>query len=160
MRGNGAQGRANRGFPDASLPFSRGAAAPMSTGPILFFDGECGLCARSVRWCLRHDRRRVMRFAPLQGETYAAISTPGKPTDMQSMVLSDADGLHVRSDAVLRLLHHIGGPWAVLGILGKLLPRRVRDAIYARIAARRMLWFGPADRCAFVNESERARFLK
>ncbi|MCC6889643.1 MAG: DUF393 domain-containing protein, partial [Hyphomicrobiales bacterium] len=72
----------------------------MSTGPILFFDGECGLCARSVAWCLRQDRRRVLRFAPIQGRTYREIGDPGKPTDGSTMVLVDERGLHVRSDAV------------------------------------------------------------
>src|SRR5215813_8230825 len=34
--------------------------------PVLFFDGECGLCNNSIRWLIDHDRRRVLRFAPLR----------------------------------------------------------------------------------------------
>src|SRR4051812_37486572 len=35
--------------------------------PVLFFDGECGLCNRVVRLLLRLDTRGRLRFAPLQG---------------------------------------------------------------------------------------------
>jgi predicted DCC family thiol-disulfide oxidoreductase YuxK len=38
-----------------------------ATGPVLFFDGECGLCNRVVRLMLRLDRRGRLRYAPLQG---------------------------------------------------------------------------------------------
>ena len=35
---------------------------------ILFFDGECGFCNRSVRLVNRLDRSGVVDFAPLQGK--------------------------------------------------------------------------------------------
>ena len=131
----------------------------MDDGPVLFFDGECGLCAKAVRWCLRHDRGRVLRFAPLQGETYRALTTPGKPTDMQTMVLHDSGGLHVRSDAVLRMMRHVGGVWAAVGACGRIVPRSLRDALYRQVAKRRMLWFGAAGQCDLPREGDRERFL-
>lgn len=36
-------------------------------GPVLLFDGECGLARRLVRVILRKDREGVLRFASLQG---------------------------------------------------------------------------------------------
>ncbi len=127
-------------------------------GPILFFDGQCGLCARAVRWCLRHDRRGALRFAPLQGSTYAALDDPRKPTDMSTMVLADGRGLHARSDAALRMMHHIGGLWGALSAALRLIPRALRDRAYAYIARGRLRWFG-ADGCAYVREEDRPRFL-
>src|SRR5882672_10236761 len=126
--------------------------------PVLFYDGTCGLCARSVQWSLRHDARRVLRFAPLQGTTYAALSVADKPREMQTMVLSDGDGLHVRSDAVLRLLRHLGGSWSVLATLGRVCPRFVRDALYRYVAARRIAWFGTAEVCDLPKPADRERF--
>jgi len=130
-----------------------------STGPILFFDGECGLCARSVAWCLRHDRRRVLRFAPLQGETYAALDVPAKPLDMSTMVLADENGLHTRSDAVLRMMRSVGGVWGTLAAGLGILPRCLTDWLYTVVSARRMTWFEGVDRCEFVRETDRERFL-
>lgn len=127
-------------------------------GPILFYDGNCGLCARSVAWCLRRDRRRVLRFAPLQGETYA-IAGGERPTDLSTVTLLDGDGLHVRSEAVLRALRAVGGPWAAIAAVARLIPRGLRDAVYRYVAAHRMGWFGPAEACDLPTAEDRSRFL-
>jgi hypothetical protein len=37
------------------------------SSPVLLYDGTCGFCAESVQLVLRHDRRRTLRFAALQG---------------------------------------------------------------------------------------------
>lgn len=127
--------------------------------PILFYDGECGLCAKSVQWCLDHDTRARLRFAPLQGRTYAALAPTGKPSDLQSVVLFDERRLHTQSDAVLRLLRIVGGGWSVLGTLARIVPRSLRDAAYRFVARRRHAWFGAADRCRLPTPAENARFL-
>ena len=31
---------------------------------LVIYDGNCGLCNRSVRWLLRRDRKDHLRFAP------------------------------------------------------------------------------------------------
>ena len=35
---------------------------------VVYYDGVCGLCNRTVRWLIRHDRKRILRYAPLQSE--------------------------------------------------------------------------------------------
>ncbi|MDZ4772578.1 MAG: DCC1-like thiol-disulfide oxidoreductase family protein [Planctomycetota bacterium] len=135
------------------------SAESSSTPPILFYDGECGLCAKSVQWCLDHDVRAKLRFAPLQGPTYAKLALEAKPTDLATVVLYDEGRLHVRSDAVLRLLHHIGGGFGLLGSIGRVIPRFLRDAAYRFVATRRHSWFGAADRCRLPTPGESARFL-
>ena len=131
----------------------------MSEGPILFYDGACGLCARSVAWVLRHDRRGTVRFAPLQGETYARLDSPGRVNDLRTMVLVDGDGLHIEDEAVLRLLRHVGGIWRAAAALGRIIPRSIRSALYRYVARRRLAWFGPADACVMPSDEDRARCL-
>jgi predicted DCC family thiol-disulfide oxidoreductase YuxK len=127
--------------------------------PILFYDGACGLCARSVQWCLDHDRRGRLRFAPLQGATYAALAVDEKPMELDTVVLFDAGRLHVRGDAALRILRHVGGGWAVLGAIGRIVPAFVRDGLYRFVARRRHRWFDANDRCRLPTRDEDARFL-
>lgn len=127
--------------------------------PILFYDGECGLCARSVQWCLEHERAGVLRFAPLQGATYAALALEAKPTGLDTLVLLDEGRLWVRGDAVLRLLARCGAGWRLLAICARIVPRCVRDACYRFVAGRRHAWFGAADRCRLPTSRESARFL-
>lgn len=130
-----------------------------STLPILFYDGECGLCARSVQWCLDHDRHGRLRFAPLQGATYAALQIADKPMDLDTLVFLDGGRLSVRSTAVIGLLRHIGGPWPFAATLLRAMPRFLRDGVYRFIARRRLAWFGTSQRCRLPTAGESARFL-
>ena len=133
--------------------------ADASDGPILFYDGECGLCDRFVSRVLRADRRGVLRFAPLQGET-ARRRLPPLPPDRRdwSVAYLDEEGIHRRSDAVLRILRRLGGPWAVLS-LARFVPRPVRDAVYRHVARRRDAAPRAGTACRTPSAAERARFL-
>lgn len=127
--------------------------------PILFYDGDCGLCARSVAWCLAHDRRAKLRYAPLQGATYAALDVTDRPRDLDTVVLLENGRLLTRSDASLRVLAIIGGPWAALAGAALVVPRPLREWGYRYIARRRIGWFGTADACRLPTPTERTRFL-
>lgn len=128
-------------------------------GPILFYDGECGMCARSVRWALKHDRLGELKFSPLQGDTYLSRVSNERPESLESLVLADASGVFTHSTAVLRMLFHLGGVWRTMSSLGKIIPRPIRDAMYRFVAKRRMLWFGTADQCQIPSPSQKLRFL-
>jgi hypothetical protein len=66
--------------------------AGLPDGPVVLYDGVCGLCARSVRWILRHEPpgTRLLQFAPLQGPTAEAFRArfPRIPTSIDSVVTS------------------------------------------------------------------------
>ena len=126
--------------------------------PVLFYDGECGLCHRAVAWLLRHDRRSALRFSPLQGETYAALDRP-RPDDLSTMVLLDDRGLWTESDAVLASLRAIGGGWSRFAGLARVIPRFLRNVVYRYVARRRLGWFGPADACLLPGTGGEGRFL-
>jgi predicted DCC family thiol-disulfide oxidoreductase YuxK len=134
-------------------------------GPLLIYDGDCGLCDHTVQWVLSHDRVGRIRFAALQGETAAPIlETHGlKPKDgedFDTMVLvGPGDAVRVRSRAVLGLLVHFGGFWRFLGHLGRLVPRFIADAVYRLVARNRHRLFAPPDVCRVPKPDERARFL-
>ncbi len=130
----------------------------MSGGPILFYDGDCGLCARAVQWVLKRDARGDFRFAPLQGTTYASLDRE-RPRDVSTMVLLDGTELLTESDAALRIARRVGGLWGALATIGGIVPRSLRNAIYRAVAKRRHRWFGHADACRLATAEERARFL-
>ena len=130
-----------------------------TTPPVLFFDGECGLCNRSVRWLFRRDRRRALKFAPLQGDVAARALGP-LPNDIHewSIILWDEDGVHYESDAALRAVAAMGGPWRLAsGLL--LVPRVIRNKAYRFVARNRIRWFGRVASCALLSAEDRARLL-
>jgi predicted DCC family thiol-disulfide oxidoreductase YuxK len=130
-------------------------------GPILFYDGVCGLCDRLVQFVLRRDRRALFRFAPLQSD--AALQTLGHfgkdPRDLNTVYALTSDGRLLRKGrAVLWVLRQLGFPWSLAVAFGAL-PTAVLDWFYDRVARNRYRLFGRLDSCRLPSPAERARFL-
>ena len=128
-------------------------------GPILFFDGVCGLCSRCVDFSLRHDRSGLVRFAPLQGSTAAELLTHEDVADLDTVVLVDDGVLFRRSAAIVGLLRQLGGPWRLVATLLWLIPRPLRDVGYRMVARSRYRIFGKSDTCRVLTPGEHERFL-
>ncbi len=115
---------------------------PPLSGPVLLFDGECGLCNRCVRLLLRLDRAGRLRFAPLQGPSAQAyLKLRGLPTeDFDSLVFVPDWGRReeqaplMRTNGVLAALR-LGNGWAraLAACLG-VFPAAWRDAGYKLVA--------------------------
>lgn len=127
--------------------------------PILFFDGHCHLCQQSVQWVLRHDSRGRLRFASLQAESVRHLLAKAPAPLPDSLILYDEGQFHFRSEAVLRLLTHLSGPWRLLARAGRLIPRGLRNRIYDWIAAHRYQWFGKSSTCWMPLPEWKHRFL-
>jgi predicted DCC family thiol-disulfide oxidoreductase YuxK len=112
--------------------------------PVVFYDGECGLCQRAVRLLVRLDRQARLRFAPLGGETFARTVPEAERRRLpDSLVLRTPDGrLLVRSAALRESLRRLGAPWSAVARLMALVPRRAADSLYDLVAARRARLFG------------------
>jgi len=127
---------------------------------LVFYDGGCGLCHRAVRFALRRDDGTRFAFAPLQGSTFLdRIPADRRAHLPDSLVILHGDRLLVKSDAVLHLLHQLGGAWRLLARLGQFLPPRVRDALYDSLARHRHhLFAAPAQACPTVPPHLQSRF--
>jgi predicted DCC family thiol-disulfide oxidoreductase YuxK len=133
-------------------------AKNMTQKPVIFFDGVCGLCNRSVDFLIRHDKRRLFLFAPLQGET-AAKELSGSFTEQPDTIILKEDlQVYYKSTAVLRILSKIGGVWK-LTAAGYIIPRYLRDIIYDIVANNRYKIFGKKESCRIPSPEERKIFL-
>ena len=136
------------------------------SGPVLLFDGECGLCVRCVRLLLVSDRRGRLRFAPLQGEAAQIfLRERGLPTeDFDSAIfvpdwkLRLETGPLFRTDALLAAMRVVGGAWQLTGWLS-FLPRTCRDLFYRSVARWRRHFFGSKDAATLQREFGPERFL-
>lgn len=128
---------------------------------ILFYDGVCGFCNKTVQHILRHDKKKEMRFAALQSELAKKIL--GKlATDLQTVVLyekkEDKITLYTRSDAALRIAQYLGGIYE-LALVFRIIPKRIRDLFYSLIAKYRYRIFGKYDTCPIPSKEVRERFV-
>jgi len=136
------------------------APEPIPAGPVMLYDGGCGLCAKSVRWILHHERDHAILFAPLQGTTAAAMRAkfPRIPEQLSSVVYYDGERVHLRSKAFLYITKHLRGPWRWLHAF-RWWPAVLGDIGYRIVAALRYRMFGKADTCEIPSPEHRARFL-
>ena len=133
----------------------------MSTpeSPILFFDGVCGLCNRSVDFVMRRDRREVFRFAPLQGDTARTEFAAKEVEDLSTLVLKTPSGTYRRSSAVVRILWNLGGFWSAMGWVLWIIPLPLRNLGYRAVASCRYSIWGKKETCRIPSPAERGRFL-
>lgn len=127
---------------------------------IVLFDGVCGLCHGLVRLLVRIDRDRVLRYAPLQGDTAALLRSlyPQIPNDIDTAVLVEDGVVYLRSRAVIATCRGLGWPWRALSVLSWL-PSFVTDAVYRLVARVRYRVFGKLDACAIPAPEQRELFL-
>lgn len=133
--------------------------------PVLLYDGQCGFCNRSVQQILKHDRRKTIFFAALQGDYGKSIVTRNPELNgVDSLVFvkpddfSGPEQVWVRSEAALRVARYLGG-WWYLALVSYVIPRPVRDFLYDQFAKRRYRWFGKYDICLLPPPEVRERFL-
>ncbi len=128
----------------------------------VFFDGNCALCDGLVRYLVeRDDSGRLFRFAPLGGETFLTLLPAAVRADLPDsvVVLTGDRRLLVRSDAVIQVLHRLGGAaGSVAAILGAC-PRSIRDGGYDLVArVRRRFRPVGGGTCQLANSPDQFRF--
>jgi predicted DCC family thiol-disulfide oxidoreductase YuxK len=131
---------------------------------VLLFDGVCVFCDGAVRWLIARDPTVRLHFAPLQGETAAALCLrhPQIPEDLDTAVLVERiageERVLLRSAAVLRVLALLDSPWSRAAWL-RVLPRFLTDVAYGLFARVRYRLFGRSAQCHVPTAEERLRFL-
>lgn len=129
---------------------------------LLFYDGTCGLCHRTVRFVLAYDTTgTAFRFAPIDGDTFRASFTPEQRADLpDSILIRTADGRTLtRYAAVLHIGARLGGWRARAAQFGWFVPVWLGDFAYDAVARlRRQLFQRPEEVCPVTAPDLRARF--
>jgi predicted DCC family thiol-disulfide oxidoreductase YuxK len=138
----------------------RSSAEEFSDQKIIFFDGVCNLCQRSVQFILTHDPKAIFSFASLQGEAAAKILSSWQlnPQQMNSVVLLENGKIYIRSTAALRIAKQLNGIWPILYVF-IIVPPFIRDAVYDWISRNRYRWFGKQENCWLPRPEWKKRFL-
>lgn len=127
------------------------------------------MCNGFADFVMAQDRRGRIRIAALQGETAAAMGAseaappPRKaagdgPDPLRSVLLRESGRWYRKSDAALRAIAGLGGPWVCARAL-LVVPRIIRDTVYDHVARNRYRWFGEREACRMPSPAERGRFL-
>ena len=128
--------------------------------PIVLFDGVCNFCNASVNFIIRHDRRAVFRFAPLQSPAGERLLREHGADigGLDTLVLIEGRQSCRKSAAALRIARRLPGPYPLFyGLI--VLPPALRDVLYDCFARRRYRWFGKREQCMTPSPELRGRFL-
>jgi predicted DCC family thiol-disulfide oxidoreductase YuxK len=134
----------------------------MATGNkgIIFFDGVCNLCQRSVQFILTHDKKACFAFSSLQSPIATELLLPHgiSTSEINTFILLENNKVYTRSTAALRVAKELGGFWVLLyGFI--IVPPFIRDAVYDWIARNRYSWFGKQETCWLPRPEWKERFL-
>ena len=128
---------------------------------IILFDGVCNLCHSSVQYVIKHDKKDVFRFVPLQSElgikiiNYLGIDT--KNTD--SIILYEpGKAYYYKSEAALTIVKDFGGIYTWSSILS-IIPKFISNAVYDYVAQNRYKWYGKQESCMIPTPELKAKFL-
>lgn len=128
--------------------------------PVIIFDGVCNLCNASVNFIIARDPEARFRFTSAQSDAGSAlqerygIDAVGEAT----FILIKKGKAYTKSDAAIQIARELGGGWKLLSCAG-IIPRPLRDRLYAFVAKNRYRWFGKKEECMLPTPALRKRFL-
>ncbi len=142
---------------------SKSTSSASSCSVIIYFDGVCGLCHRFVNFVIRRDPSHLIRFAPLQGKTFAQLleRSPwleGTDSLVVTIRVVNREAIYIRSRGVLMVLAELPAPWRWLGVF-RVIPAFVMDLGYKLVSKFRYRIFGKKETCRIPTSEEREWFL-
>lgn len=142
----------------------------MKSSPIIIYDGECGLCQRSIQFILKFEVNQDLQFCSNQSKIAQEIIHRVEPDlnfdQLNSLVFArphqaGSSSIHyellTHSDAAIAVANYLRKPWQFLSILSWL-PRVIRDIGYKLIAKNRYLLGSPSN-CLLLSPDQKSRFL-
>jgi predicted DCC family thiol-disulfide oxidoreductase YuxK len=127
---------------------------------VILFDGVCNFCNSTINFVIKHDKKGLFRFAPLQSATGNELLKRFNlsTTDFDSFVLIEGDKFYTKSTAALRVLKHLSFPYPLAAAL-IVVPAFIRNVVYDFISHNRYKWFGKREVCMVPTKEVRGRFL-
>ncbi len=130
------------------------------SSPIIIYDGVCHLCNSGVNFILKHDRKKIFRFAPFQSSFAKNLLKENNESENigDTFILIHNGKLFNRADAALKITMLLGAKWKFFYPL-YLFPKFIRNGFYNIIARNRYKWFGKADTCVMPSPEIQERFI-
>ncbi|KAG7032157.1 yuxK, partial [Cucurbita argyrosperma subsp. argyrosperma] len=124
---------------------------------VVVYDGVCHLCHRGVKWVIKADKYKKIKFCCLQSkaaEPYLRLSGLDREDVYRRFVFIEGHGSYYQaSTAALKVLSYLPLPYSALSVF-LIIPTPLRDAVYDIVAKHRYDLFGKAKDCLVLQEEE------
>eukprot|EP00252_Welwitschia_mirabilis_P024086 TRINITY_DN7001_c0_g1_i4.p1 TRINITY_DN7001_c0_g1~~TRINITY_DN7001_c0_g1_i4.p1 ORF type:complete len:195 (+),score=9.95 TRINITY_DN7001_c0_g1_i4:145-729(+) len=138
-------------------------SSPFALQPrVVVYDGVCHLCNAGVRWIIKRDREKMIKFCAVQSraaEPYLIACGLDREDVLKRFLFVEGLGsFHRSSTAALKVLSYLPLPYSLLsGFI--VIPKPLRDAIYDYVAKHRYDWFGKSEECIVPDSEVLDRFI-
>lgn len=129
---------------------------------LILFDGVCNLCNSSVQFIIKHDKKNIFLFTPLQSVTgKAIIKAHNIDTEKLDSILlyTTKKDLDYKSTAALKIASNLRFPIKLISVF-IIIPAFIRNWIYDIIAKNRYKWFGKKESCMIPTVELKNKFLQ
>jgi predicted DCC family thiol-disulfide oxidoreductase YuxK len=133
---------------------------PYQGQKIIFFDGICVLCNRSVDFLIKKDYKKRLKYASLQSG-YAKrfhMEYQNYPLKEDTIIFYDEGRIFTKSTAILKISAYLKPPFSALRFF-LIIPVSWRDSLYDLIARKRYHWFGKMDQCRLPDQETSGRII-
>ncbi|XLR23103.1 hypothetical protein HN51_069354 [Arachis hypogaea] len=124
---------------------------------VVVYDGVCHLCHGGVKWVIRADKDKKIKFCCVQSEAaepyLRACGLEREDVLRRFLFVEGLNAYSQGSTAALRVLSYLPLPYSALSTLW-VIPTPIRDAVYDYVAKKRYEWFGKAEDCLVLQEKE------
>ncbi len=129
-------------------------------GRVILFDSECKLCSAWVPFVIKRDLNQQFKFCSVQSpQGQQFLKGFGLDTsNFETMVLIENDLPVYKSEAFFSITRRLKKPWPILNIF-RLIPLKIRDWLYDRIALNRYKIFGRHNYCMIPTKEIKQRFI-
>ncbi|MEO5777155.1 MAG: DCC1-like thiol-disulfide oxidoreductase family protein [Flavobacterium sp.] len=129
---------------------------------IILFDGVCNLCDSSVQFVIKHDKKDIFRFVPLQSELgLSIIKHIGIDTSkvVSGVLYEPGKTYYYKSDVAFKVLKEIDSGIYKCLLVFSVLPKSILNVIYDYVAKKRYKWFGKKESCMIPTPELKSKFL-
>jgi len=126
---------------------------------IVYYDGMCPLCHKSVNFLIKADKLGILRYSSLQGQTAKKNLSSDLTRSLETIVFQNQQKIYTKTDAVIEILEAIKFNRLAIIIL-KMIPRFLRDFFYRLISRKRYQVWGKYQTCEIPSLATRDLFLE
>ena len=124
---------------------------------IIYFDGDCLFCNRSIQLIIKLDRNQRFYFALLRSDYAKKHLNSDLIKKVDSIIYQTPARIYTKSSAVIRIISHLGIGYRFL-LIFLLIPVFIRNFFYDLFARYRYQLFGRQDQCTLPS-AHSSRFL-
>jgi len=128
---------------------------------IIFFDGVCNVCDKTVDFILTRDKNNKFFYSSLQSDfSKSFFKSKNEILNFESIVVYTDDKFLYKSRGMIYILKNLGGFAGIIGFLLSIFPKFISDYFYSLFANYRYKLFGKMDVCKIPTEDHISRFYE